>query len=326
MSIFNRKQPQAQRVRRAAFALAGLLAFASVPVSAAADGLDGIIAPDAKLEKVVTGLKFAEGPVWDGTEMIVSDVKGDTAYAVSEDGSMRVFKHPTHWGNGHSWDRSGALLTAEHASGEVTRTNAQGVTVTLASRFEGKRLNSPNDVIVRSDGLIYITDPPFGLQPPYGPVKRAQELDFAGVYLLNPQTRVVTALIKDLKYPNGIVLSPDETLLYVNDTATQKVWVFDVTKSGHVQNRRLFADLSLPGSSWVVDGMKVDSEGRVYSVCPAGVCVLSQDGKQLGTISIPEQPTDVAWGGNAHNVLYVTATTSVYRITTLVRGVGSDIK
>lgn len=306
--------------------IAATLALAILPSAPSrAETAADILAPGAKLQKVATGLKFAEGPVWDGKRLLLSDVQGDTVYELTSKGRLRPLIQASHWANGHSFDASGALLAAEHASGEVTRRKADGTTETLAARYEGKRLNSPNDVVVRSDGLIYFADPPFGLAPPYGPVQRVAELDFAGVYKLDPKTRSLTLLTKDLKYPNGITFSPDEKLLYLNDTATQKIWVYDVATDGGIANAREFADLSVPGAKGVVDGMKVDAQGHLYSVCPAGVCVLGKDGKRLATIPVPEPPTDVAWGGPKHDILYVTATTSLYSIRTRMKGVGSGV-
>jgi len=305
--------------------LAALITVGSLS-PALADAPRSILAPGAKLEKVATGLKFAEGPVWDGTRLLVSDVKGNTLYELTKGGKLRAILTPTRWANGHSYDRGGALLAAEHESGEVTRRTRAGKVETVAARYAGKHLNSPNDVVVRSDGMIYFTDPPFGLQPPYGPVARKAELDFAGVYRVDPKTKVVTLLTKDLQYPNGIAFSPDEKRLYLNDTGSQKIWVYDVLADGGIANGRQFADLKVEGASGVVDGIKVDAEGHVYSVCPAGVCILSPDGELLQTIAVPEQATDVAWGGADRSDLYVTATTSLYRIKTRLRGVGSGLR
>ena len=299
---------------------------AASAASAEPENLVKVLAPASSLERVATGLKFAEGPVWDGKRLLVSDVKGDTVFALSADGKLTPFARPTRWANGHTYDRSGALLAAEHASGEVTHRTPGGTTETLAARYDGKRLNSPNDVIVRSDGIIYFTDPPFGLKPPYGPVERKSEIGFAGVYRVDPKTKVVTLLTKDLQYPNGITLSPDEKQLYLSDTGTQKIWIYDVLPDGGIVNGREFADLRVEGATGVVDGMKVDAAGNLYAVCPAGVCILDRTGKRLGTITVPEQATDVAWGGQSNDMLYVTATTSVYRIQTRMTGLGSGIR
>jgi gluconolactonase len=197
-------------------ALALLLASAGAP--AGADDLSAVLHPGAAQEWVATGLQFAEGPVWDGRRLLVSDVQGDTLYELADDGELRPVRTPTRWASGHSWDPSGALLAAEHASGEVTRRSADGTIETLASHYDGHRLNSPNGVVARSDGMVYFTDPPFGLQPPYGPVERTAELDFAGVYRVDPATGAVTLLTDDLRYPNGIAFSPDESRLYITDT------------------------------------------------------------------------------------------------------------
>ena len=315
-------------MNRHAWVICLLLGLASFPGHGHADDapLAAILAEGAKIELAATGLKFAEGPVWDGKSLLVSDVQGDAVYRLVKGEGLKPFIAPSHWANGHSWFIDGSLVAAEHASGEVTLRAADGKTSTLVSRYRGKRLNSPNDAVVRSDGLIYFTDPPFGLKPPYGPVARAAELDFAGVYRFDPKNNELTLLARDLKYPNGIAFSPDETKLYVNDTATQKVWIYDVAPDGLIANAREFADLTISNPRGVVDGMKVDKLGHVYSVCPAGVCILTPEGKLIGTVAIPEQATDVAWGGEDHDVLFVTATTSVYRIQTRMRGVGSGLK
>jgi gluconolactonase len=307
-------------------ALATYLLAMTTAIPVRAEDLTTVLAPSATLERVATGLKFAEGPAWDGQRLLVSDVLGDTVYALTDDGKLQPIQTPSGWANGHTWDRTGALLQAEHASGAVTRHTADGKVETVADRFEGKRLNSPNDVVVRSDGAIYITDPPFGLRPPYGPTVRQAELDFAGVYRIDPKTKAVTLITKDLIYPNGITFSPDQRRLYLNDTATQKIWVYDMAPDGRVTGHREFADLTVKGAKGGVDGMKVDAAGHIYSICPAGVCVVSAEGKLLGTIPVPEQATDVAWGGLKHDVLYVTASTSVYRIQTRMVGVGSGLK
>jgi gluconolactonase len=315
-------------MRQRASVISLLLWLASFPGCGHADEgeLAAILAGGAKLERAAGGLKFAEGPVWDGKSLLVSDVLGDTVYRLAGDGGLKVAITPSHWANGHSWALDGSLLAAEHASGEVTRRAADGKTSTLVSRYQGKRLNSPNDVIVRSDGLVYFTDPPFGLKPPYGPVERPAELAFAGVYRFDPKKNELTLLTRDLKYPNGIAFSPDEQKLYLSDTASQKIWVYDVAADGSIGSGREFADLTISNPKGVVDGMKVDKLGHLYSVCPAGVCILSPEGKLIGSIAIPERATDVAWGGEHHDILFVTATTSVYQIQTRMTGAGSGIK
>ncbi len=303
-----------------------ILLLAPFGQPADAQDLSDILPPDARIERVATGFEFAEGPLWGGETLLVSDVRGDTVYVVDEAGVKRPFKHPSHWANGHTWDGSGALLAAEHASGAVTRQVGDAPAETIADRFEGKRLNSPNDVIVRSDGTIFFTDPTFGLRPPSGPVERAAELDFAGVYSIDPETREVRLLTRAFAAPNGLALSPDERRLYVNDSATKKVWVFGVGPDGSVSGAREFADFNAANANGGVDGMKVDAAGNVYAVCPGGLCVLDADGTLLGTIGVPERATNVAWGGADLNVLYITTPSSLYRIPTKMRGIGSGIR
>lgn len=295
-------------------------------VPAGAQDLSVILPADAQLERVAGGFQFAEGPVWDGEALLVSDVRGDTVYIVDETGDKRTFKTPSHWANGHTWDRSGALLAAEHASGALTRQVGDGPAETIADRFEGKRLNSPNDVIVRSDGTIFFTDPTFGLQPPSGPVKRPAELDYAGVYSVDPETRDLRLLTPALAAPNGLALSPDESRLYVTDFATKRILAFDVAADGALSGSRVFADFAGVDARGGVDGMKVDAAGHVYAVCPGGVCVLDADGVRLGTIETPERATNVAWGGEDLNVLYITTPSGLYRIPTRMNGAGSGIR
>ncbi|GAB1542263.1 SMP-30/gluconolactonase/LRE family protein [Scytonema sp. NUACC21] len=287
-----------------------------------------ILAKDATVEKVANEFaKFAEGPIWhpDGY-LLVSDIVGDVIWKVFPSGSFEIYRKPSDFSNGRTWDLDGNLLTAEHASRTVTRTAENASITVVASHFEGKRFNSPNDVIVRADGSMYITDPPFGLAPPYGPSKQEPELDFSGVFRIDGVTGAVSLLSRDFKYPNGITFSPDELRLYVNDSATGNITVFDVQPDGGVTNPRLFANLSVPGSQAVVDGMKTDIAGNVYCTAPGGVAVLNAQGILLSKIAVPEQPSAIAWGDSDYQTLYITAETGVYRIRMQIRGTGSGIR
>jgi len=293
---------------------------------AKADDLSGVFETGASLTKVAGGLRFAEGPVWDGRRLLVSDVQADTVFSVSPDGRLEPYQTPSGWANGHTWDRDGGLIAAEHATGRVTKQTSTGARTVLAERFEGKRLNSPNGVVVARDGTLFFTDPPFGLKPPYGPVERAAELDFAGVYRIDRASGQISLVTKDLKYPNGIVLSADERTLYVNDTATQKVWAFSVEAASAGAKGREVVDLSLAGATGVVDGMRIDEDGRLFITAPGGLAVVSPEGRLLGRLPLPEPGTDVIWGGADRRDLYLTASTSVYRIRTIRPGVGSSWK
>ena len=288
--------------------------------------LASVLAPGAQVERVANGFaKMAEGPLWWPEQgcLVISDIVGDCSWRVFPDGRREVFRAPSEHANGRTWDRDGTMLTAEHVSRSVTRL-AAGRYVPVATQYRGKRFNSPNDVIVGPHGHLYITDPPFGLSPPYGSRKQEAELDFSGVFRIDPATGEATLVHRDFKYPNGIALSPDASRLYVNDSATQAIWVWDTTPDGPV-NGRPFADAS--GGEGVVDGLKCDRDGRVYCTAPGKtVAVFDPEGALVGRIEVPEQPSAVAWGDDDHATLYITAETGVYRVRTTTRGVGSGVR
>jgi gluconolactonase len=204
-------------------------------------------------------------------------------------------------------DREGRLIACEHGNRRVTRTEPDGILTVLAESYENKKLNSPNDVVVRSGGHIYFTDPPYGIKP------EQQEQRIQGVYLLSPDSRKLSIVARDFAKPNGLAFSPDEKKLYINDSLHRHIRVFDVAPDGSLRKGRLFHDMNIeqPGSP---DGMKVDASGRLYCAGPGGVWVFDQDGAHLGTIVTPEKPANCAWGGDDWQSLYITARTSVYRI------------
>ncbi len=288
--------------------------------------LASIIGPGAAVELVVNGFtQMAEGPLWWPEQqcLIISDIVGDCSWRVFPDGRHEPFRKPSEHANGRTWDRNGTMLTAEHASRCITRL-VEGRYHPVATQYQGKRFNSPNDVIVGPHGHLFITDPPFGLGPPYGSRKQEAELDFSGVFRIDAATGEVRLVHRDFKYPNGITLSPDASRLYVNDSATQAIWVWDMTPEGPL-NGRPFADAS--GGDGVVDGLKCDREGRVYCTAPGkAVAVFEPNGSLIGRIDVPEQPSAVAWGGSDFSTLYITAETGVYRVRTTTRGVGSGVR
>jgi gluconolactonase len=274
-----------------------------------------ILDDSAKLEKVAGDFQFIEGPIWhpDGF-LLFSDIPADIIYKFASNQQVEVFRRPSGKANGNTLDKENRLLTAEHENRRVSRTEKDGKVITLADRYEGKRLNSPNDLVVKSDGSIYFTD------PSYGVTKDQEELGFYGVYRLAPDGKL-TLLVKDLVLPNGIAFSPDEQKLYVNNSEAKYIAVFDVKPDGTVTNERLFADLKDASQGGVPDGLKVDLEGNVYSTGPGGVWILSPDGKLLGKISVPETATNLAWGESDRKTLYITANTSLYRIRLKIAGV-----
>ncbi|MEG4580343.1 SMP-30/gluconolactonase/LRE family protein [Microcoleus sp. MON1_C5] len=279
------------------------------------NAVQDIVDDSAKLEKVAGNFQFIEGPLWhpDGF-LLFSDIPANIIYKLASNQQVEVFRTPSGKANGNTLDKENRLLTGEHENRRVSRTEKDGKVITLADKYEGKRLNSPNDLVVKSDGSIYFTD------PSYGVTKDQEELGFYGVYRLASDGKL-TLLVKDLVLPNGIAFSPDEQKLYVNNSEAGYIAVFDVKPDGTVTNERLFADLKDASQSGVPDGLKVDVEGNVYTTGPGGVWIFSPDGKLLGKISVPETATNVAWGESDRKTLYITANTSLYRIRLKIAGV-----
>ena len=278
------------------------------------NNLGEIIALNAQVEKVATGFEFTEGPLWhpDGF-LLFSDIPANTIYKWQPKQETEIFRQPSGNANGNTFDRSGRLITGEHGNRRVSRTEKDGTVVTLASNYQGKQLNSPNDLVVKSDGSIYFTDPPYGIEP------EQEEIGFYGVYRLAPDG-TITLLVDDFVRPNGIVFSPDETKLYVNDSEKGHIRVFDVKSDGTLENGRVFAELKPPSQEGAADGMKVDIKGNVYSTAPGGVWVFSPDGDLLGIIETPEPPANIAWGDRDYKTLYITARNSLYRIRLQIEG------
>lgn len=297
-----------------------LLLFNAKPSSSNENELRAIKGDNAQVEKIVEGYKFLEGPLWhsDGF-LLFSDTPANTIYKLSSHGKVEVFRRPAGYPNGNTLNREGKLVTAQHDR-SVTRTENNGEVVTLATHYLGKKLNSPNDIVVKSDNSIYFTDPPFGIRKPYAVQEQPEELGFSGVYRLTEDGQL-TLLVKDIALPNGLAFSPDEKRLYINDSQQGNIRVFDVKADGTLTNGRVFADLNVPGKERLADGMKVDSQGNVYSTAPEGIWIFSPQGKLLGKISVPEGTTNIAWGGKDHKTLYITTYTSLYQIPLKIAGI-----
>jgi gluconolactonase len=278
-----------------------------------------LVAAGTKVEKLAGGLRFTEGPVWvpsdGGGFLVFSDIPADELKKWSpRDRSLTTFRTPSHQANGNTLDRDGRQVTCEHQSRRVTRTEPDGTVTTLVESFQGKRLNSPNDVVVKSDGTIWFTDPPYGL-----PRDAKRELDKNYVFRFDPKTQELTAVADDFDMPNGLCFSPDEAKLYIADSGKpHHVRVFDVGNDGKLANGRVFCVIE-PG---VPDGMRCDERGNLWSTAGDGVHVFSPDGKLLLKIAIPETPANLCFGGEDGKTLFITARTSLYSIRVSVHGAG----
>ena len=274
----------------------------------------------APFEQLGTGFLFTEGPLWHptGQFLLFSDMPGDHLRRWSARDGVTTFRKPCHMSNGLAYDRQGRLVVCEHATSQLTRTEPDGRSVPLATHYDGKALNSPNDVVCRSDGAIYFSDPPYGRAKFYG-VERPQELAFQGVYRVGGDPRSPALLVDDFERPNGLCFSLDEQHLFVNDTARQHIRVFDVTATGGLANGRLWAETrgDKPGAP---DGMKLDSAGNVYCCGPGGIHVFDPDANLLEVLAVPEYTANFAWGDDDLRSLFITASTSLYRVRRTVPG------
>ena len=264
-------------------------------------------------EKMATGFQFTEGPLWmpDGY-LLFSDIPANRIYKWTPEGGAEVWREPSGNSNGLTRDHDGRLVACEHGNRRVSRTAADGTVTTLADRYQGKRLNSPNDVVIKSDGTIYFTDPPYGIKPD------EREQPYNGVYRIFTDG-TVERLADDFERPNGLAFSPDESILYVDDTHRRHVRAFDVNADGTLANSRIITDMDHPQSG-SPDGMKIDEEGHLYVTGATGMWVLEPDGTCLGVIVTPEGPANCAWGDDDRRSLYMTAQTSLYRIRVTVPG------
>lgn len=279
-----------------------------------------LIDADAELQQLGTGCEFTEGPVWhaEGKFLLFSDIPANQMKKWTVEEGITNFRVPSGKSNGLTYDKQGRLVAAEHANRRVSRTEADGTVVTVVSHYEGKRLNSPNDVVLKSDGSIYFSDPPYGLTAEYG-VLGEQELDFQGVYRLSPDGQTLTLLIDDFDRPNGLCFSPDESILYIDDTERMHIRAFDVQPDGTIANGRIFAEEE--GDDGVPDGMKIDEHGNVYLTGPGGIWIFDSSGEHLGVLQTPERAANLGWGGDDWSTLFITASTSLYSIQCKVSGI-----
>jgi gluconolactonase len=287
---------------------------------------------NAAVERLYTGARWAEGPVWigDGGYLLFSDIPNNRMLRwLEETGEVTVFRSPSNYSNGNTRDRAGRLVTCEHDTRRVTRTEYDGAVSVLMDSFQGKKLNAPNDLAVHSDGAIWFSDPGYGIMSNYEGHKAAFELP-ANVYRIDPNTRVATVVASDMDKPNGLCFSPDEKLLYIVDSGVPKhpdgprpIRVYDVVDNVRLANGRLFVNMA-PGTS---DGIRCDVDGNVWSAAGwagkdfNGVHVFAPDGTLIGKIHLPETCANLCFGGTKRNRLFMTASQSLYALYVGTEGV-----
>jgi len=279
-----------------------------------------VVGGNVEIEEVGSGFEFTEGPIWNHVEkhLIFSDIPGKIMRRWRPDGSIEIWRQPSNMANGNTYDGEGRVVTCEHATSRVTRTESDGSVTVLATHYGDKELNSPNDIVVKSGGSIYFTDPSFGRMDYYGR-PREQQLSFQGVYRLNPDSRELTLLVDDFDQPNGLCFSLDESQLFINDTMRAHIRVFDVNGEGTLENGRVWAEVT-GGSDGAPDGMKVDSQGNLYVTGPGGIHVFDPAAACLGVINMPQGCANFCWGDDDLKSLFVTASTSLYRVRVQVAG------
>jgi gluconolactonase len=300
--------------------------------------LDEIVGPNPKVLKLAEGFEFTEGPVWSAADrsLLFSDPNSNVIYRYEEAGTLSVFRRNSGYegadigtyhqpgSNGLAIDADGRLVVNEHGRRRVSRLEKDGSVTVLAAAFEGRRLNSPNDLVVHSSGAVYFTDPPFGLPKVFS--DPGKELGFSGVYRV--ADRAVELLVDDLTGPNGIALSPDERFLYVGDWDEKRkvVMRYPVLPDGKLGAGSVFYDMtSVPGED-AIDGVKVDTKGNVYVSGPGGLWIFSAAGRHLGTVVMPKHPHNMAWGGTDGKTLYLCARSGLYRMTLGIAGVRRETR
>jgi gluconolactonase len=282
---------------------------------------------NAQVEKLFTGCRWAEGPAWfaAGRYVVWSDIPNNRMLRYDEtDGSVGVFRQPSGNSNGNTVDREGRLVSCEHSGRRVSRTEHDGSVTTIADRWRGKRLNSPNDAVVKSDGAIWFTDPSYGIDTDYEGDKAESEIGACHVYRVDPDSGEVEAVITDMVRPNGLAFSLDESRLYVADTGRTHgvqnpahIRVFNVGKGGKkVSGEKVFAECT----AGLFDGFRLDEEGHIWTSAADGIHCYDPDGTLIGKVKVPEVVANCVFGGNKRNRLYIAGTTSLYMVRLMVNG------
>jgi gluconolactonase len=307
-----------------------------VTQSSASNDVGGLVAPGAILEVIASGFRFTEGPVWhEEGYLLFTDVGADAILRWDSERGAQTIRSPANIPNGMTRDPHGDLLVCEQATSTIVRYESNGTVAPVARQFEGRELNSPNDVVCRSDGIAYFTDPPAGRKGPHG-IARPVPLDFAGVFLLRPGSNTPELQCDDMVLPNGLCFSPDEAVLYVDDTRQRNIVAFDVRSDGRLSNQRLHfqqpgpppdpqlqrAGLETTGAPpvGVPDGMRADALGNIYCGGPGGIWVIDPNGRHLGTIRTPSFVGNLCWGDSDWRSLYICCASQLLRLRMSVRG------
>jgi gluconolactonase len=287
------------------------------------DAIYELVEEGARVERLATGFTFTEGPIWHPTEhyLLFSDMPGDVRRKYTPDGTVVEMRNFSNKGNGMTYDADLNLLVCEHVTSVLVRESPDGSREIVAQEFEGEELNSPNDVCVHSSGAIYFSDPWYGRMPVFGH-PRKRRLGFQGVYRIAPEGGDPQLIVERDAYeqPNGICFSPDESLMYINDTPGAFIDVYDVNADGSIANgRRFFSGVGTGViEEGIPDGMKCDERGNVWVTGPGGIWIISAAGEHLGTIKVPENTGNLTWGGDDWHTLFIPSSTSLYSIRTIV--------
>ncbi len=278
-----------------------------------------ILDPDAVVEEIVSGIQQPEGPVWRaGLGLLFSDIQGNKIYKWTSEKGKEIYLDPSYNTNGLAYDLEGRLVAGQMGLRRVVRFEKDGSQTSLADSYDGKKLNSPNDLVIKSDGAIFFTDPDFNI-----PLGESKELSFNGVYRISP-SGVLQLLTSSLTLPNGICFSPDESKLYVNDSQVHKIYVWDVVDDSTITNKKLLYTIPVPFG--YADGMKIDEDGNIYCTCSSYVWVISPEGELIGKIDLPTSvsASNCAWGDDDNRTLFITAGNSVYRVRPFVTSINKE--
>lgn len=288
--------------------------------------MEALLQPDSKLEKLCTGCIWAEGPVYfaEGNYLLWSDIPNNRMMRYSDGEGVSVWREPANFTNGHTRDLQGRLVSCEHGGRRISRTESDGTITNLVDRYNGKRLNSPNDLVVKSDGTIWFTDPSYGILSNHEGYKADSELGACYVFRFDPESGALSIVADDFDKPNGLAFSPDESLLYIADTGASHdpngphhIRVFDVVGGKSLANGRLFAEVN-PG---LADGFRLDINGYIFTSSQDSIQVYAPDATLLGKILVPEKSANCTFGGPEKNRLFIAASSSIYSIILATRGV-----